>query len=59
MPPMREEPLKLPPGYRLDESDPDLVILRREDGTEAACFMAESADPEWIERAAWEDHGSR
>jgi len=33
---MNDEPLRLPPGYRLDESDPDILALRRPDGTTAA-----------------------
>jgi len=33
---MNDEPLRLPPGYRLDESDPDILALRRSDGTTAA-----------------------
>jgi hypothetical protein len=34
----------LPTGYRLDESDPDLAVLRREDGSEVAVFSAKGAD---------------
>lgn len=48
---------RLPDGYWLDEAtDHDLVILRREDGSEAAAF-GERASIEEVERAAWEDHG--
>ncbi len=54
---MNEEPLRLPPGYSLDESDPDVVALRRPDGTTAAVFSAIGATPQAIEEAAREDHG--
>ena len=37
---MSDEPLRLPPGYSLDESDPDILALRRPDGTTAAVFNA-------------------
>ena len=33
----------LPPGYALDASDPDLLLLLREDGTTAAAFSARGA----------------
>ena len=36
----------LPSGYRVNESDREFVILRREDGSEVAVFG---------ERAAWKD----
>ena len=54
-----DEPLRLPPGYSLDESDPDILALRRPDGTTAAVFGALRATPETIRRAAWEDHEGR
>ena len=54
---MNDEPLRLPPGYSLDESDPDVVILRRPDGTTVAVFSASGATPESIQQAAWEGHG--
>ena len=39
----------LPPSYYLDESDPDVVILRRqEDGTFVAVFSAQGASKEGI-----------
>ena len=44
----------LPSGYRLDETDPDELVLRRADGSEVAAF-GERADQGAIERAAWED----
>ncbi len=49
----------LPDGYTSDETtDLDLVILRRADGSEAACF-GERASVEEVERAAWEDRRGR
>lgn len=33
----------IPPGYCLDESDPDILILRREDGTAIAHFSPQGA----------------
>lgn len=56
---MTDEPLRLPPGYSLDESDPDVLVLRRPDGTTAAVFSALGATPEAIQRAAWEVHEGR
>jgi hypothetical protein len=32
------EDLQLPSTYYLDESDPDILMLRREDGTFVAAF---------------------
>ena len=49
----------LPSGYRLDETDPDEVVLRREDGSEVAVYSATGADPKEIERAAWDDYRAR
>ena len=54
---MTDEPLRLPPGYSLDESDPDVLVLRRPDGTTAAVFSALGATPVSIQEAAWEEHG--
>lgn len=51
--------MNLPPGYRLDEvTDPDVVILRQEDGSVVAVFTL-GTDREEIERVAWEDHWQR
>lgn len=53
---MPGEPLRLPRGYYLDEaSDPDVVTLRRPDGSAVARFSALGADPSEIRRAAEED----
>ena len=55
---MGSEPeLRLPPGYRLDRSDPDVWALRRPEGWMAAHFSARGATREAIEQAAWEDYG--
>jgi hypothetical protein len=49
----------LPSGYRLDQADPDAVVLRRPDGSEIATFSAVGADPREVEKSAWEDFGGR
>jgi hypothetical protein len=41
--------------YYLDESDPDVVILRRQDGAFVAAFSARGATKEGILAAAKED----
>jgi hypothetical protein len=43
-------------GYYLDESDPDVVVLRRQDGTFVAAFSAQGATREAIVEAAKEDY---
>ena len=43
--------------YYLDESDPDVVILRRQDGSFVAAFSARGATKEGIVEAAKEDYG--
>jgi hypothetical protein len=48
--------LCLPPGYRLDSSDPDLWALCRLEGWVVAYFSARGVTREAIEQAAWEDH---
>ncbi len=52
------EELHLPEGYWL-EWDPDVLVLRRPDGSEVAAFSAEGARPGEIERAAREDYRER
>jgi hypothetical protein len=47
--------MKLPFNYILDESDPDIVILRRRDGCCVAAFSARGATEEGIREAAMED----
>ena len=52
------EELSLPKfDYYLDESDPDVVILRRQDGSFVAAFSARGATREGIAEAAKEDYG--
>ncbi|MDQ3863659.1 MAG: hypothetical protein M3317_09200 [Actinomycetota bacterium] len=55
---MSKEELKVPKfDYYLDESDPDIVILRRQDGTFVAAFSAQGATKKGIVEAAKEDDG--
>ena len=42
--------------YYVDESDPDKVILRRQDDTFVAAFSAQGVTKEGILEAAKEDH---
>ncbi len=49
------EDATLPPGYLLDESDPDIVTLRRKDGTFVAAFSAQGVTREGINDAARQD----
>jgi hypothetical protein len=52
-----EAPLMLPKfDYHLDESDPDIVVLRRQDGAFVAAFSARGATREGIVEAAEEDY---
>ncbi len=54
-----EKPKLLPKfNYYLDESDPDILFLRREDGTSVAAFSAAGATREGIVAAAKEDYRS-
>jgi hypothetical protein len=51
-----EEP-KLPKfDYHLDESDPDILVLRRQDDAFVAAFSARGATREGIMEAAREDY---
>jgi hypothetical protein len=49
--------LTLPSSYYLDESDPDIVLLRRKDGAFVAAFSTQ-ASKEGIVEAAREDYGT-
>jgi hypothetical protein len=50
---MQDKPLELPPGYVLDVvSDPNVLMLRRLDGSSVAVFSARGADPTEIRKAA-------
>jgi hypothetical protein len=42
--------------YHIDESDPDIVVLRRQDGTFVAAFSAYGVTREGIVQAAREDY---
>lgn len=42
--------------YYLDESDPDIVLLRRQDGSFVAAFSARGVTKEGILEAAREDY---
>ena len=50
------EESKLPPAYYLDESDPDILVLRRHDGSFVAAFSSQGATREGIVEAAMEDY---
>jgi hypothetical protein len=43
-------------NYYLDESDPDILVLRRQDGAFVAVFSAQGATKEGIREAAMEDY---
>jgi hypothetical protein len=47
---------ELPKHYDLDESDPDIVVVRRDDGTFVAAFSARGATQEELVKAAQEDY---
>jgi hypothetical protein len=51
-----EEVVALPDSYYLDESDPDVLVLRRQDGIFVAAFSAQGATREGIVEAAKEDY---
>jgi hypothetical protein len=51
----RMEDAMLPPAYYLDESDPDIITLRRKDHTFVAAFSAQGATREGIIEAAMQD----
>ena len=48
--------MRLPFNYILDESDPEIVILRRQDGCFVAAFSASGATKEGIRKAVIEDY---
>ena len=53
---MEDEPLLPEFYYYIDESDPDIVVLRRQDGSFVAAFSAQGATREGIVEAAKEDY---
>jgi hypothetical protein len=46
--------LRLPPGYQL-ELGPDMLVLRRPDGSAVAAFSSRGVMPDYLEATAWED----
>jgi hypothetical protein len=44
--------LRLPPGYRVERSDPDVLVLRCPHGTAVARFSVRGATAEAIEQEA-------
>jgi hypothetical protein len=53
---VEDEPLPPRIYYSLDESDPDILLLRRQDGSFVAAFSARGATREGIAEAAEEDY---
>jgi hypothetical protein len=53
----KEEQLFPKFDYYIDESDPDVVVLRRQGGSFVAAFSARGGTREGIEEAAKEDYG--
>jgi hypothetical protein len=49
---------ELPKHYLLDESDPDIVVVRRDDGTFVAALSARGATNEVLLEAAQADYGA-
>jgi hypothetical protein len=50
--------VELPKHYCLDESDSDVVVLRRDGGAFVAAFSARGATKEGLVEAAREDYAS-
>jgi hypothetical protein len=50
------EPLLPKFDYYLDESDPDIIVLRRQDGAFVAAFSTQGATREGIVEAVKEDY---
>ena len=53
---MDREELRLPPGYRLDRSDPDVWAQRRPEGWVVAHFSSRGVTWKAVEATAWEDY---
>jgi hypothetical protein len=51
--------VRLPPGYRVDRSDPDVLVLRCPHGTTIVRFSAQGATAEAIEQEARRHHKER
>ena len=45
--------VRLPPGYSLERSDPDVLVLRSPDRAAVARFSTRGATTKAIEREAW------
>ncbi len=54
-----DDPGFLPGGYRLDEADSDVLVLRRGDGSFVAAFGALGCTEGSIRRAAEEDRAQQ
>jgi len=53
---MSDDPMRIGSYHRMDlVSEPGMIVLRREDGSEVARFSARGATLDEIERAAEED----
>ena len=52
----RKPYLNLPPEYQA-HLDPDVLILRRPDGSQVALFSRRGFGAEAVEQAAWDDYG--
>jgi hypothetical protein len=50
---------RLPPGYRVDRSDPDVLVLLCPQGEALARFSAQGAKAEGIEREARQHYRKR
>ena len=50
------EPMNPKFDYYLDETDPNILVLRRQDGSFVAAFSARGATKEGIAQAAEEDY---
>ncbi len=48
--------MALPPGYYLDRSDPEVLVLRSAEGEVVARFSTSAYSAEAVEREAWEDY---
>ena len=53
---MGPEESRLPPGYRLDRSEPDVWTLRRSQGWMVAPLQRPEAARDAVEVTAWEDY---
>jgi hypothetical protein len=53
---VEDAPLLPKCDYYIDESDPDILVLRRQDGAFAAAFSAQGATRDGLVEAAKEDY---